>query len=160
MPSLINGLRYVPLYAEIRTEEQLLEIFSELRKDYGEFRDYFGIIDEKRKPVQDFKTFLETAIRGGRFIFKNLKNSSTTDLYANSVEYDASSIRKFTTRWDSRRDGTCHSCTKASSPAACAADAIATNCMEYDALVKNSRGEQARKLSELIEEASKETAKV
>ena len=44
MPNLITGLKYVPVYPKLETEQQLLNVFFDLKKEYLKFARNFKVL--------------------------------------------------------------------------------------------------------------------
>ena len=128
----------------------------------------FQTFDTKSKKVGGIKEFLEIATSEEAIVV--LKGSGdiggfvVTDA---SLEYDLSIVGNLTKYWDQRRNGSCHSCynhyydlSTGDSEHACKKlprNDWSGNCPKYDAYKKNVGGKPARKLAELIEEASGES---
>ncbi len=169
MPNLITGLKYQAPYQKVETEEQLMEVFSDLKKHFETFTSNFKFTSPDKKAVESFRQFLEiaTAIDGKpTVVLTGSGNIGGLVVNDASLEYDLSSVSALTKYWDTYRDGTCHSCHKIGreflsqdeSRWYCAIDIKPMkwhDCPSYDAHRKNSQGKAARTLAILVAEATK-----
>jgi len=163
MGNLIVGLRYQPPLEKVETEEQLLDTFYDLRKNYERLWQ-FEILDRSSNPIKDFRHFLEVAIKDKLTILRGSGDIGGLEVHDANVEYDLSSIEKLTRYWDIHRDGSCHNCHNLGREYDlgdfkwCCAIGINPmiwhDCPKYDSLLKNREGKLARQLVELIEEAT------
>ena len=170
MPNLITGLRYSSPINHVDTEEQLLEVFEDLKKEYQKLFQHFTISTPNNEIITSFKQLLKyatntTYLDKKKEVILNGSGDIGGGIIVNtaSVEYDLLDIGQITRYWDQRREGTCMSCTKR------VRDNIeqewdcgigvrygTKNCSKYTPFVTNSKGERASALEELIEEASLE----
>lgn len=165
MPNLITGLKYYPLYKKLETEEQLLEVFADLRGQYQKFKQTFEIYDGR--PIKNFKHFLKLAVKENKsVILKGSGDIGGLVVHNASLDYDLSAVGALTKDWDTSRDGSCFSChdirrnmiAQDASEWYCSGGINPMkedNCAKYDALIKNSKGKTARKLDALIALATK-----
>ncbi|MBI5148999.1 hypothetical protein HZA33_04940 [Candidatus Pacearchaeota archaeon] len=178
MTNLIVGLKYQPKYGKIETEEQLLEIFSDLKENYSKFKQNFSITSDGKSV--NLKEFLKIAVddpiaNAGKFSRVVLSGSGDIGgivVKDASLEYDLSSVSSLTKYWNIYQDKSCFSCTNQytvlisqdESEARCkkindgrSPGQVNRNhdCANYSAYLKNSEGKPARQLDALIEEALK-----
>jgi len=165
MPNLITGLRYKPTYQKAETEQELLEVFADLREQYSNFSQSFRISTPTGEPIEDFERFLQHSIQEGSFVVLSGSGDVGGLVIQNaSLEYDLSSVGKLTRYWDIHRGGSCHSCHKIGREThsqnegkwycTLGVEPMKWNdCSKYDPLVRNSEGKAARKLHEIISEA-------
>ncbi len=116
MANTLVGLRYNVVCEELeegrlKTEEQLFDIFNDLKENHEKFKQNFQILDSSRKPILNFKQFLETAVEeDSKVILKGSGDIEGLSVKEASLEYDLSQVGEFIKYWDMFRDGSCHSC--------------------------------------------------
>ena len=175
MSNVLTGLKYHPPIFEVKTEEQLLQVFADLREQYQKFSKDFRITTRKGSPLENFEQFLRIALKEQDAVVV-LNGSGDVDglnIQDGSLEYDLSFVgegligNKPTWYWDQSRDGSCLGCRNYGSSQDDLAQEVRyscnlgysktsnEDCPKYDARIRNSEGEPARKLSELILEAAK-----
>jgi hypothetical protein len=168
MSDIITGLKYQPPYLKVETEQQILEVFADLRQQYQKLSKNFRISLPEGGAIKDFSDFLRHSTQRDQFVRLN-GSGYIEGLIVNdaSLEYDLSEVGKLITYWDIRRDGSCHSChnlgrehdSLGGGEWYCSININPmkwSNCPKYDSIVKNSKGEPARNLDELILDAIKE----
>ncbi len=166
MPNLLVGLKYQPTNPKAETEQQLLQVFADLRKQYQQFNQIFIISASTGSPVKDFEHFLRLAVQEDQsVVLKGSGYIGGLNVQNALLEYDLSSVGALTEYWDVYRDGSCHSCHNhyyqyvgMESEHACSVMNPmdwSSKCPKHDAFRKNSEGKPARKLDELILEATK-----
>lgn len=165
MVNVLTGLAYKSKYKKLENEDQLLEIFSELKQYYAELGNGFRILDDSHEEFESFTDFLQyvtskesTVILQGSGTIYGLKFDDA------SLTYDLSQIEDLTRYWDQESRGDCHSCnnlgrnyisqnegewycTMGVSPM------IQSGCPKLDSKIKNSQGGPARSLDELMKVA-------
>jgi hypothetical protein len=172
MPNLITVLKYQPPYQKVETEQQLLEVFRELKESYFKFNQGFRIFMLNSSPVKDLEHFLRLAVRGQSVVLTGSGDIGGLAIQSASLEYNLSPVGALTRAWDVYRDGSCIGCSHSfyrnvggDAELACKVMDplwrqslpvdVCDECPEYKALAKNSEGKPARKLNELILEAVK-----
>jgi hypothetical protein len=165
MPNLITGLKYQPTHQKAETEQQLLEVFADLREQYSKFSQSFRISTPTGEPIGDFEHFLQHSIQEGSSVVLNGSGDVGGLVVQNaSLEYDLSPVGELTRYWDIHRDGSCHSCHKIGREILSQDEGrwyctIGVgpmkwhDCPKYDPIARNSEGKAARKLQEIISEA-------
>jgi len=165
MPNLLTGLKYQAPLSEANTEAELLEVFSDLRKTYDRLSSIFRITDHSGTPYNNFRELLE--VSAGEDPVSILVNGSGDVgglvIKDASLEYDLSAISVVTKLWDNCRDGDCHSCKEEVRVVGmdCYWECNTgkgygrKDCPDHKAIKQNSEGKPARKLIELVAEASK-----
>lgn len=166
MPSLIIGLKYQPTRQKVETEQELLGVFIDLKEQYSKFSQSFNISTPTGNPIKDFKHFLQHAIQEGSSVVLNGSGDIGGFVVQNaSLEYDLSPVEKLTRYWDIYRDGSCNSCHEIRRETVCQDEGRWycmigvepmkwNNCSQYNPKIKNFVGKAARKLQEIILEAS------
>jgi hypothetical protein len=166
MPNLIIGLKYQPPHEKVETEQQLAEVFSDMKKCYDRFSSQFRITNPNGEVIDNFKKFLNIAIEEKSSVVLT-GNGDIGGLVVKdaSLEYDLSLVSALTRNWDQYRDGSCLSChnhyyDNSSGDAEHACTKFKENdwsrkCPGYDAYRRNSNKKPAKKLAELIEKATK-----
>ncbi len=163
MPNNIIGLEYQLPYTKIETEEQLKEIFSELKEIYTKFNSNFSINTAQGNPIENFNQFLNIAVQNKKSIILTGSGDIGGFVVKNaSISYNLSQIGEITKYWDQYIDGSCHECKNhyyqqdgGDMNHACVLKTKldwSKNCLQYDSKLKNSEGKTARKLNELLEE--------
>ncbi len=168
MPNVLSGLKYYrPKYGAVKTEQQLMEIFGDLREIYSRFNSIFQISTGNGEIIQDFKHFLKIAVsENSLVILKGSGDIGGLTVKDASLEYDLSTIHNLTRYWNIYRDGSCHSChkigqefvTQDETESYCTIGVNPmqwNNCPKYDSFLKDSEGRTARRLEALIIEATK-----
>lgn len=164
MPNLISGLKYQPTIQKAETEEQLLEVFSDLREQYSKFDQNFRIFTPTGEPVKDFKHFIRLAVQENQsVVLTGRENIGRLDVKNASLEYDLSRVGDLTRYWDLKRGGSCYSChnhyyadSSGDAKHACGVmDSMdwSGKCPEYMPYINNFEGKAARVLDELISES-------
>ncbi len=165
MPNLITGLKYQPNHEKVRTEQELLEVFGDLKKEYSELSRSFEISTPAGESIEDFKQFLRYSIQEGSSVLLNGNGDVGGFVLKNaSLEYDLSSVKNLTKYWDNNLDDSCLGChnlgresfARDENEWYCASDIKPmdwSDCSKYEPKVKNSEGGVARKLQEIISEA-------
>ena len=165
MPNLITGLKYQPINQKAETEQQLLEVFVDLREQYSKFSQSFRISKPTGEPIEDFEHFLQHSIQEGSSVVLNGSGDVGGIVVQNaSLEYDLSPVCNLTKYWDISRDGSCHSCCNhdyeqigMEMENSCVLlgreNMVWHDCSKYDPKRRNSEGKVARKLQEIISEA-------
>ena len=176
MPNLLTGLKYQAPYEEVETEQELLEVFADLKEQYSRLSSNFKIFTARGRQIRSFRDFLRYATRddnkkyrdndeGELVILRGSGDISGLVVKNASLEYDLSQVEELTRLWDDYRDNTCNSCQnlgKAPEEDAFCNDRTISKPRElrfssacYRPLRKNSEGKAARKLDELVEEAAR-----
>jgi len=163
MPNLIVGLKYQPPHEKVETEQQITDVFSDLKKHYHGFNSQFRITTPNGEVIKNFKQFLNIAVgKKTSVVLTGSGDIGGLVVKDASLEYDLSSVSAILRCWDQYRNGSCHGCLNqvrvvdTESYRECKKGKYGrNNCPEYDALRKNSEGRPAKKLVELIEESSK-----
>jgi len=165
MPNLLTGLKYQAPLSEANTEAELLEIFADLRKFYNQLSSTFRITDHSGTPYNNFREVLEASVGKDSVSILVTGSGDVGGLVIKdtSLEYDLSAISAVTRFWDINRDGSCHACKEQvrvigmDSYWECntGKEYGRKDCLDHKAIKQNSEGKPARKLKELIEEASK-----
>ncbi len=165
MPNLITGLKYQPNHEKVRTEQELLEVFGDLKKEYSKLNQSFEISTPTGESIKDFKQFLQYSIQKGSSVLLNGSGDVGGFVVKDaSLEYDLSSVENLTKEWNDDREGSCFGCHKIGRKfvsqdegewyCALGIERISwLDCSKYDPIVKNSEGKAARKLQEIIYEA-------
>ncbi len=166
MPNLVP-LRYMVPFGGPYTEEMLLNVFHDLKGSYSEIKEDFKISRPDGMGVENFSQLLFIATsKEPNVILEGTGCVGGLKVENGAMEYDLSEIRNITKDWDINRSGTCLGCgnsyyknIKDEMKRVC--DVVkpmdwSGECNEYNPIARNSRGEPARKLSELIGEVSKE----
>ncbi|MBR9683424.1 hypothetical protein GOV03_02690, partial [Candidatus Woesearchaeota archaeon] len=101
MPNHMIGLEYFAPYETVSTEEQLLEVFSDLKKCYSKLDSQFIMTDSNDVMITDFADFLEAATQEKSVV--TLVGSG--DIGGLKVEnavltYDLSQVTEVTLYWD------------------------------------------------------------
>jgi hypothetical protein len=152
-------LRYKPSFkGSITTEEEVFELFKDIRKHYETLREQATISTKKGEHIDNFRQFLENAVRGRTVLISGLALGGKIPV---DVEYDLSRAYEMIEDWYTEMSG-CHTCKTFSSRKALSAEdqeyckkmRPGTDCDRYLAVHTNSEGKPARKLNELIEEAA------
>tara|TARA_Y100000031_G_C8070297_1_gene314809 strand:+ start:98 stop:616 length:519 start_codon:yes stop_codon:yes gene_type:complete len=156
MPTLIVKLQYAPPVSEIKTEEQLERVFTDLNEAYLELAEHQ--ITRRGNPVTNFGDFLRIAVQPQRSVVVygdgNICGLIVEDGY---VEYDLSRLGELVRFWDQRIDGSCHSCTNfQQNPMwgkSCGVEEELwkDECPGYNAKIQNSQGGAALPLAGLVE---------
>jgi len=167
MPNFITGLKYQPPYEKIETEEKLIATFSDLKNNYDKLTSQFKITAHDGKAINTFKQFLDTAIQEKQKVILTGSGDIGGLVVKNaSLEYDLSKVGEDTVYWNILRETHCHNClnhyykptTGDEMAHACSVRTNmdwSGNCKEHNPYLKNSEGKPVRKLSELIDEATK-----
>lgn len=166
MPNLLIGLKYSFSNPKAETEQQLLQVFADLRKQYQRFSQNFSISTIRGLQIENFENFLRLAVQKKQsVVLKGSGDIGGLNVKDASVEYDLSFIGDLTEYWDIYRDGSCHSCHnhyyqqfEMETEHACNVMPCmdwSGNCPKHDSYRKNSEGKPSRKLDELITEAAK-----
>lgn len=167
---MITGLKYLPAHQELQTEQQLLDVFEDLREQHSRLNHSFSMVTPTGEPIQNFEQFLKYAIKeDSAIILEGSGNIGGIVVQEASLEYDLSPMGELVRYWDIRRDGSCHSCHQIGreqifhdeSRYYCTEGVDPMKwkgCDKYDARIKNAEGGPARKLSELVEEATLQEA--
>ena len=162
MANLITGLKYQPLHQEIKTEQELLQVFADLKKEYSKLNQSFEMHTPRGESIESFEHFLQHSVQEESSLVLNGSGDIGGIVVQDAfLEYDLSSLGDLTKFWDIYRDGSCHSClnqvrVKSMDPHwACNEGKYGRkNCPDQDSYIKNSEGKPARELAELIQEAS------
>lgn len=163
----IIGLRYVPPVQKVETEEQLLQVFADLKETCFKLCQTFKMTCLNGDKISDFEQFLKIAIGQPNTLSSTVILNGSGDVGGlvvkdTSVEYNLSLVSAAVQYWDQYRDSSCTSCNnhywdqvRGEMEHACAANKKmwAQGCPNYDAYRKNAKGGPARKLDELIKEA-------
>ena len=174
MVNTIVGLRYNIICEELeegrlQTEEQLFSIFNDLKENYEKFKQNFQILNRSRKPISNFKQFLEIVVKeGSKVILKGSGDIEGLSVKEASLEYDLSQVGKFVKYWDMFRDGSCHGCLNhgyeqigmemENSCIKRGREKMIWEkyaCPDHRAKSQNSQGQPARSLQKMIESAAK-----
>jgi len=165
MPNAIK-LKYQPSLQEIKTEEQLLAVFSELKTIFEGFKN-FEVTNGSNTPVTILYRFLEIAIsKKPTVTLKGSGNLGGLEIKNGRIEYDLSDLANLTEYWDINRDDSwCGiSCehfyreyyTENESNPKCKKNhevGHPKSCADYSPFIHNAQGKPARSLSELISAA-------
>lgn len=174
MSTSIVGLKFnAP--EKVKTEEQLIDVFNDLREQYKVIDPGFSLT-HLGKDIQNFSDFLGAAMDGRPIV--DVKGSGIIgglEVKNGCLKYDLSSVRNLTMYWDQRRDGSCHTChkirqTHISSDLKyyCYVKGInekklldpsyeppmdwSGQCRSYAPRITNSKGKVARKLLDIIQQ--------
>lgn len=155
-------LKYKAPFQEPYTEEQLINIFHDLKGTYSEIEKNFIVENFIGMPVENYRQFLNIATSSNpKAIIKGSGPIAGLELKNGEAEYDLSEIRQETKNWDINRSGTCIGCgnehfrqignemTRVCSVLEEMDDS--GNCPEYNPKARNSNGGPARKLAEIID---------
>ncbi|UCG95436.1 MAG: hypothetical protein JSV92_00065 [archaeon] len=164
MPNAVP-LKYKAPFQGPYTEEQLLTVFHDLKENYSGIRKDFTITNQTGNLVKDFGQLLRIAVSNKpEVILKGSGEVGGLKVENGLVEYDLSEISKSTEYWDILRDGSCSGCNNLgfkkveyNKERICKIGLSMDHdkdCSGYDPKRKNSQGEPARKLDELIEVVS------
>ncbi|VVB78919.1 Uncharacterised protein [uncultured archaeon] len=167
MVTAIN-LSYIPDIEEIKKEEELLEIFSELKDYFLKVSQNFEIKTISGNSIKDVRGFLETAVSESPNVILSGSGVINGLVVGNGIiSYDLSKVRQLAGYWDLYNEGTCSSCkshylqciNQEDSEHRCKLGLSMDigwkgNCESYSSRVDGINGNNSRKLAELILEAS------
>ncbi len=174
MSNRIVGLKYIPP-VKVKTEEELLQTFADLRENYTKLSQNFSMTYLDGKKVENFKQFLRIAtmdtVTGHLSPTVVLNGSGDIGglvVKDASLEYNLSLVSAAVQYWDIYRDGYCNSCRNRVDIMRAYGDdgrdfrcgvGESTNtgeCPQYKAYRQNAQGKTARTLKELFAEATKD----
>ena len=165
MPNLITGLKYQSPNPTVETEQELLQVFTDLKEQYTRFNKTFKIFTQTGEPLTDFEHFLKLAVQEKQAVVLTGSGDIGGLVVQNaSLEYDLSPVGDLTKFWDIYQNGSCHSCRNHTYEQigmemenSCIVFGREKmnwhDCQRYDAKRKNSEGKAARKLNLLVLEA-------
>ena len=151
----------------IETEEELIDIFLELKKSYEEISSQFKIKTYDGKKVENFKQFIDFTVNKPHhdFILYGSGKIAGIKVKNANIIYELSEIHNLTEYWDMHIKNSCHNChNRYQEPVLMQfenrCDVVkpmnwSGNCPKYDPHIKNSKGYSAKTLAEIIDDIVK-----
>ena len=164
--NIVSAVKYESGVDGLKTEEQLLDIFAELRKFYDELRGRkIKILSPDIESVDTFQEFLEIATdsKRTRVLLKGIGVIAGLTVQDAIVEYDMSHVARLVSSWDSNHCGDLcenyrieHVAQDITEPYCRKGHTHFSpkKCDDIDPKFKNEDGEPARSLYHIIQEAS------
>ena len=168
MGKFVVPIKYSVEIGELESEEQLLELFNELRREYERFRESFEILDVNEKPITTFRQFLLNSVnqKSPSIILKGSGNVVGLSVKDSIIKFNLSELAELVRYWDILVPVRCSNCRNEGinyidqdwTEPYCTRNHKLENpqsCGDYDPIIKGSGGGGARTLDVLIELVSK-----